>query len=229
MKKNFLVIFLVLVFIFSALLPACSSFSLKNETIQTINSLNKIKVLDVIRDDDGTNEDSVDLDNHYDRAIKYLVIPPEYIGRIKSAKLYIYGQSFGEISSGNSHQLDLNNAYVKFNTYDYFKSDEFNWGYIKIIQPWLLKSGVNIIEIKQVAGSSSNRFLRIGIDQDNDFDRSKWWSRDSDTEPTTTPEECDGELMIYLELNLIRERPKIFSNIFDIFPILNRLDSVIIR
>lgn len=73
----------------------------------------------VFRDDDGTNETSVDVDYWDDMAEKWFVLPSGSLSNAVSATLTVYGQADSCGLTGNSHQLALNgSAVLDFNPCD---------------------------------------------------------------------------------------------------------------
>ncbi|RKX52177.1 MAG: hypothetical protein DRP50_07760 [Thermotoga sp.] len=116
--------------------------------------------------------------------------------------MYVYGEGYDD-QWGESHYIEVNgdsNQRIYFDPVQKFGS-MFSWRYFDINVNWLT-SGSNTFYIYEPVRNEGwkNSDLQIGIDTENDFDRSQWKRNNWGSMPP--PEQCDGELMIYLEITI---------------------------
>jgi len=152
----------------------------------------------VIRDDNGTMENEVFLDDKLDEVKKYLTLCDYHLEGASNAKLWIYGKESGNFKAGSSHRITVNDnksCTINFNSIDKFDS-EFGWQSFNISLNWLTAGSNNFSVIDAYSKSNDNNLL-IGIDTENDYNRSQWKENSKDPMPPTG--NCTGELMMVLE------------------------------
>jgi hypothetical protein len=168
---------------------------------------------------DASKEASVTFDHSDDIVWKMFYIGQKEYEKCQYMHLWIYGRSWGIKSGtddGYSHQIIIYNkahtsgqiAYT-FYSWELFGMENYQWQRIELDKSWFAGDSWNRIKIydKGVGvlgyyGWQINN-LQIGIDTTfravSDFDRSYWYSGSSQP-PEINPSDCQGELMIALDL-----------------------------
>lgn len=150
----------------------------------------------VVRDDDGTMENSVHVDYHDDYATKYLDLPGSILNGAVAATLHVYGAADGCTTNGQTQQLTVNYTYtVNFDPCQVFVNGVFSWASISVDWHWLVAGSTNTFHITETAGDWTTLNASYGIDSQHDYGRSD--IHQSSTEFTG---EIGGELMWYLEV-----------------------------
>ncbi len=164
---------------------------------------------------------------------KMFYINQQEWSRCSKAHLWVYARCIGEKDEnevGWSHTirarwgLGLNefNTICNFECYELFKKDVFHWQMFEFEKGFLSQGKWNKIEIIDNSAWTVNN-LAIGIDQDyggtpddrfaqliDDFDTSCWSTNYDPNQIHTIPTQCDGELMIKLELIDDQDNQKFF-------------------
>jgi hypothetical protein len=152
----------------------------------------------VIRDDNGSEESTVMLDNSTDEVLKNLDVDSDYLEKASSAKLWIYAKADGEDMENSSHKITVNNdsKYVIFFDPMATFGDSYGWQSFDIELEWLTL-GNNTFSVVDAYTTDRENNLLIGIDTENDHDMSQWKEASGSLPPA---DECEGELMMVLQL-----------------------------
>ena len=154
----------------------------------------------VVRDDNGTKESTVTLDNSTDEALKTFEVNPEFIEKASSAKLWIYARADGEDSENSSHKITVNNnssctiLFDPIGTFGY----SYGWQSFNITLDWFIEK-YNTFSVVDAYTIKDVNDLIIGIDTENDCNRSQW-KESSGSLPSAG--DCEGELMMVLQFIL---------------------------
>jgi len=163
---------------------------------------------EVARDDDGTRESEATIDFDDDFMEKTLFVANDPLAAT-SATLRVYGQPYNlpgfNFIAREDHYIEVNGNPSQRITFDpglTFTYDTQNYGWVEFDVPlgWL-SLGANsfyFAEDRYPNGWETNN-LRIGVDTDNDLDRS-WWHGNGVFTCFNNPTGCAGELMVYLEV-----------------------------
>lgn len=163
-------------------------------------SINLDGYLEYYYDDDNQRDENLNINYYDDYAYKYFYINCN-LSKLKSAKLMIYGEFYGEYIPENSIKIDINNDLsITFDPHNSFSENTFSWTTFDIPVQFL-KNGKNTFDIKYNKASYSSNYnpwkinnIKIGIDTDNNNYNSSWHS-DGGKNPNV-----NGELMIRLIL-----------------------------
>ncbi|MCZ6793111.1 MAG: hypothetical protein O7J95_05795 [Planctomycetota bacterium] len=158
------------------------------------------------RDDDGDADGFASVDFSDDWLEKTLELDAG-AAEASQVRLWIFGQPYNlpghEFQAREDYRLRVNGDPAKEVSFDVgelfgHEADMFQWAPVEIPAGWLV-AGANsfrITETRVPRGWESNN-LRVGVDTDNDADRSRWYGNG---ETCGAGGSCDGELMIFLEL-----------------------------
>ena len=127
----------------------------------------------------------------------YIGEDPEFIEKASSVKLWIYATADGEDLKNSSHKITVNNkssCTILFDPIDTF-GYSYGWKSFNITLDWLIAE-TNTISVVDAYTSKQINDLIIGIDTENDYDRSQWKESSGSLPPA---EECEGELMMVLQ------------------------------
>jgi len=191
------------------------------------------------RHDDGEMDESVHLRMGLDRACKQFTIPIEVIRNVLTAKLWVYAKSDGIMGDPfNNLDIDINEPdtpfFIRIIPLEDFPANKFAWKSFKIPFPKSSLGHCVLPEIPPWAesqkfyidgdGEKNEDNLFIGIDTDNDFDKSSWTANGIGG----GVEECNGELMMYLTLTYVNSKSRSVNHpflvkLFKTFPIIERL------
>ncbi len=159
------------------------------------------------RDDDGTRDSAATIDysdDYLEKTVLLGAIPPP--GSV--AQVWVYGQPYNfpghDFVTQQDYYLRVNGNMDQRVWFDVGaeldnREDIYQWFALDIPTGWL-QAGANTLYIREGGGSQHYNYnnLRVGVDTDNDVDRS-WWHGNGVTACHNNPSACLGELMIYLE------------------------------
>lgn len=160
------------------------------------------------KDSNETNEDVATIDygdDYMEKTVDLIDDPATAI----SARLWLFGQPYNypneSYEAREDYKLRFNgdlNQELRFDVgqeFDY-REDVFQWIALDVDPAWL-SQGLNTVRLSYSGPSGSwiNNNLRVGVDTENDVDRS-WWHGNGVTTCNNAPQNCSGELMIFIEL-----------------------------
>lgn len=160
------------------------------------------------QDSNETDEDVATIDygdDYMQKTIDLLDDPALAV----SARLWMFGQPYNypneSYQAREDYVLQFNGDPSQEMTFDVgqefdYREDTFRWIALDVNPAWL-SQGLNTVDLSYDGpiGSWINNNLRVGVDTENDVDRS-WWHGNGVTGCINAPENCGGELMIYIEL-----------------------------
>jgi len=234
MNKKILVLGLISIFLMTSVAGAITTSTQKtDEQNLTVDDKDGLEILN-FRHDDGEMDDSYNIQWEDDNVVKLFCVSSEIIANTISADLWIYGKADGQRGSYKKDYLILDPGYpdieipidnIKFIPHELFDEEEFSWKSIKIPCPRLLLTdftwGLDEYHPRFQIESDTERYkdnLIVGIDKDNDEDKSTWDRHDIWGKMGDHTWECDGELMIYLSITYLDSKSRSVN-----FPFLQRL------